>query len=338
MSSTRPAFLYAALVLGMAQTSVVMANEAIQATDREAIKARIEALNDELDELNKQLQETQAESDQLAVLEQAERRRELEQESERNPVAITTYRRNYLLPWSYNTQPDQTNFNEISSSEVDHAEVKFQFSFKVNLLDNLFGDNGDLYFAYTQRSWWQAYNSDASSPFRETNYEPEVFISFDNDLTLFGWTNVQNRYGFAHQSNGQSQPLSRSWNRLYADFVFQRGDWILSLTPHWRVPEDDDDDDNPDLDSYIGYGDVTLLHSFGNHEVSLMLRGNPGKHHFGGRLDYSFPLTGKIRGHVQYYDGYGENLIDHDHDVQRFGLGFSLNTFIAGVPGYSASR
>ncbi|SDK83239.1 phospholipase A1 [Modicisalibacter muralis] len=269
-----------------------------------------------------------------ATLEQAETRRELEQESEDNPLAITVYRRNYLLPWTYNTNPDQQAFNSISSDgNADKAEVKFQISLKINVLEDMFGDNGDLYFAYTQRSWWQAYNADASSPFRETNYEPEAFVSFDNDLTLFGWTNTINRIGYAHQSNGQSQPLSRSWNRIYADMLFQRGDWAVSVAPHWRIPESDEDDDNPDLDNYIGYGDITVVRAFGDHEVSLLVRGNPGKHHYGARLDYSFPLVGKIRGYIQYYDGYGESLIDYDQDVQRLGLGFSLNTFLAGIPG-----
>lgn len=269
-----------------------------------------------------------------ATLEQAETRRELEQESESNPLAITVYRRNYLLPWTYNTNPNQEAFSAISNEgNADNAEVKFQISLKINVLENMFGDNGDLYFAYTQRSWWQAYNADASSPFRETNYEPEAFVSFDNDLTLFGWTNTINRIGYAHQSNGQSEPLSRSWNRLYADMLFQRGDWAVSVAPHWRIPESDDEDDNPDLENYIGYGDITVVRAFGDHEVSMMLRGNPGKHNYGVRLDYSFPLAGKIRGYIQYYDGYGESLIDYDQDVQRLGLGFSLNTFLAGVPG-----
>lgn len=269
-----------------------------------------------------------------STLEQAETRRELERESERNPLAITVYRRNYLLPWTYNTNPNQSDFDAISGNgDADKAEVKYQISLKVNVIDNLFGNNGDLYFAYTQRSWWQAYNSEASSPFRETNYEPEAFISFDNYSSFLGWTNVQNRVGFAHQSNGQSQPLSRSWNRLYADFVFQRGNWALSVAPHWRVPESDDEDDNPDLDDYIGYGDITVVRAFGDQELSLLVRGNPAEHHYGAQIDYTFPLAGKVRGHIQYYDGYGESLVDHDQDVQRIGLGFSLNTFLAGLPG-----
>ncbi|MGQ7242539.1 phospholipase A [Salinicola sp. V024] len=266
--------------------------------------------------------------------EQADVRRDLEAETAENPLAITTYRRNYFLPWTYNTNPDKSDFREITSEgDVDNSEIKFQLSFKIKLLDDVFGRNGDLYFAYTQRSWWQAYNSEASAPFRETNYEPEGFVSFDNRWTVLGWTNTINRVGFAHQSNGRSDPLSRSWNRIYAETIFQRGDWAVSVAPHWRIPENDEEDDNPDLENYIGYGDLTVVRAYGDQEVSLMVRGNPGKSNYGGQLDYSFPLFGKVRGYVQYYKGYGESLIDYDHDVQRIGLGFSINTFLAGIPG-----
>ncbi|WP_136065582.1 phospholipase A [Modicisalibacter radicis] len=279
-------------------------------------------------------QDGESDSATESALEQAQTRRDYEDESNRNPLAITAFRRNYLLPWTYNTDPNQGAFDEISDeTDADNAEVKFQLSLKINVLEDLFGDNGDLYFAYTQRSWWQAYNSDASAPFRETNYEPEVFVSFDNYFSLLGWTNTLNRIGYAHQSNGRSQPLSRSWNRIYADMLFQRGDWAISIAPHWRVPESENNDDNPDLENYIGYGDITVIRAFGDQEVSVMARGNPGKHHYGVQFDYSFPLAGKIRGHVQYYDGYGESLIDYDNDVQRLGIGFSLNTFLAGIPG-----
>ncbi|WP_192036400.1 phospholipase A [Halomonas sp. YLGW01] len=273
----------------------------------------------------------EAMADELAAqraLEEAEQRRELEAESENNPFAITAYRRNYLFPWSYNSTPDEDNFRPISESEVGNAEVKFQFSAKFKLADNLFVNNGDLYFAYTQRSWWQAYNSEASSPFRETNFEPEFFLSFDNDLSMMGWTNIQNRLVFNHQSNGRSEPLSRSWNRLYAESVFQRGDWVISLAPHWRIPESEEEDDNPDIERYMGYGDITLARRLKeNHEVSLLVRGNPGAGHMGYQFDYSLPLSSSMRWHIQYYHGYGESLVGYDTSNNRLSLGFSLNSF-----------
>lgn len=262
------------------------------------------------------------------TLEEAEQRRELESESENNPFAITTYRRNYLFPWSYNTSPNQEAFRNISDAEVGNAEVKFQFSVKFKLADDVLVNNGDFYFAYTQRNWWQAYNSEASSPFRETNFEPELFLSFDNDLSLMGWTNIQNRVAFNHQSNGRSEPLSRSWNRLYLDSVFQRGDWVINVSPYWRIPESAEEDDNPDIERYMGYGDITVARRLNkNHEASLLVRGNPGAGHMGYQFDYSLPLSDSMRWHIQYYYGYGESLVDYNHKNNRLSIGFSLNSF-----------
>ncbi|MFP4137892.1 MAG: phospholipase A [Halomonas sp.] len=265
-------------------------------------------------------------AEDMAVVEAAERR-QLEQESNRNPYAITAYRRNSLFPLSYNRHPHQEAYTDLTGEDgMERAELKFQFSAKVALAEALFGDTGDLYFAYTQRSWWQAYNTDDSSPFRETNYEPELFLSFDNAWQILGWTNVRNRLAVNHQSNGRSGALSRSWNRLYLETVFQRGDWAVSLAPHYRLPEATGDDDNPDIERYMGYGDLTVARRFGDNELSLMARGNPSAGHMGAQLDYSWPLfDSKVRAHVQYYQGYGESLIDYDHRSQRLSFGFSLN-------------
>ncbi len=262
----------------------------------------------------------------IAVVEAAGRR-QLEQASNRNPYAITAYRRNYLFPLTYNRKPNHAAYTELTGEEgMERSELKFQFSAKVALAEGLFGNTGDLYFAYTQRSWWQAYNTDDSSPFRETNYEPEIFLSFDNDWQVLGWANIRNRIVVNHQSNGRSNDLSRSWNRFYLETIFQRGDWAVSLAPHYRLPETTGDDDNPDIERYMGYGDMTLARRFGDNELSLMLRGNPGAGHMGGQFDYSWPLfDSKIRAHVQYYHGYGESLIDYDQNTQRLSLGFSLN-------------
>ncbi|MCW4150996.1 phospholipase A [Halomonas sp. 18H] len=254
-------------------------------------------------------------------------RRLLEEESEQNPYAITTHRRNYLLPLSYTNSPNDEAFDSIDDeADANNIEMKFQFSAKFQLPDGLLPAGGDLYFAYTQQSWWQAYNTDASSPFRETNYEPELFADFENDWTFAGWTNINNRLAFNHQSNGRSGELSRSWNRVILTSTFINDDWGISLQPHWRVPESSDEDDNPDIDDYRGYGDITVARRFfDDQEASLMLRGNPGEGNMGAQFDYSWPLFGKVRGHVQYYTGYGDSLIDYDRNVHRLGIGFSLN-------------
>lgn len=255
------------------------------------------------------------------------KRRQLEAESKYNPLAITTHRRNYLLPFNYTTTPNIESFRYIDDEHgPDRLEMVFQFSAKFALAENLIFDNGDLYFGYTQRSWWQAYNTDASSPFRETNYEPELFLDFDNNTTLFGWTNINNRIGINHQSNGRSNPLSRSWNRITMSSTFVKDNWALTLAPHWRIPERSSDDDNPDIHHYKGYGDIIVGRQLaGGQEATVKWRGNLAKGNMGAQLDYSWPLFGKVRGHLQYYYGYGDNLIDYDREVQRLGIGFSLN-------------
>jgi phospholipase A1 len=318
--------------------SADMLSQSAQADTQEEIEARIRALNTELYQLRQQLQQIDSPEEaaqgvppkqlpEEVALEDLSDRRQWEQESSRNPFSITTHRINYLFPVSYNTNQDANNFREVTdASGPNNNEVKFQFSAKFNLAEDIFGNVGDVYFAYTQRSWWQAYNTDASSPFRETNYEPEVFIDFDSAWSALGWVNTRNRIAFNHQSNGRSDPLSRSWNRVYLESTLQRGDWALTLAPHWRVPESDGDDDNPDIERFVGYGDIRLAKRLqNNHEFAGQLRGNPSTGNYGTQVDYSWPAFNGVRAHVQYYYGYGESMIDYDNRVHRLSLGFSLN-------------
>jgi len=242
-------------------------------------------------------------------------------------LGVRPYRRNYLLVASYNDNtnrdfPDESVDLPFVGDALDNVEMKFQISFEVPVWRNLLRDDLDLYFAYTQLSFFQAYNQEYSAPFRETNYEPELGLHWRPDLELLGWRLDSARVAMNHQSNGRSEPLSRSWNRLIGDARISRDDLSLGLRL-WSLLGDRDPTDNPDITDYYGYGELYAGYQLGKHNFGLMLR-NPidaGAV----QLDWSYPLSDTVRFYVQYFNGYGESLLDYDHPVNRIGVGFSLN-------------
>ncbi len=268
-----------------------------------------------------------------------DRRVRSEEKNSGNLFTITPHKQNYILLASYNGNPNGTGL-EVDDSELDNIEAKFQLSLKIPLAAALFGRyDGTLYAAYTMKSFWQAYNNDISSPFRETNHEPEMFLALRNDMEFFGFKNSYIMTGFSHQSNGQGGERSRSWNRLYLDFIFERGDFALSIKPWYRLPEgaksyigDPDGDDNPDISSYMGYGELSGFWSSNGHTLSLMLRNNLRTSNNRGAIElgWSFPLGEGIplKGYIQYFNGYGESLIDYNSSVNRIGIGVLLTDWL----------
>jgi phospholipase A1/A2 len=208
---------------------------------------------------------------------------------------------------------------------ISHEELKLQLSFQTKAADNLFGGNGDLWLAYTQVSYWQAFNEGASAPFRESNYEPEAFVSFLTDYRVLGLRLRAASAGIMHQSNGRSQPLSRSWNRLYGELQLVRGAFGLSVKPWVRI-ERGGSDDNPDIEDYLGRYELRASYERGGHVFGLMLRNVfDRERRYNSELSWSFPITGRLRGLVQWYNGYGENLIDYNHSNHRFGVGILMS-------------
>ncbi|MFH1216767.1 MAG: phospholipase A [Pseudomonadota bacterium] len=262
-----------------------------------------------------------------------------EAKSHLNLFSILPHKPNYILVGSYNDTPNGDALN-LDDSEIDNTEIKFQVSFKVPLVRDLLGDdNGHLYAAYTMKSFWQAYNNDISSPFRETNHEPELFFALRSNKKFLGWNNPYILAGFSHQSNGRSGSDSRSWNRLYLDFILEKGDFALSIKPWYRLPESDKSylgdpsgDDNPDISEYMGYGELTGAWAKWGHTVSILLRNNLRRHDNRGavELGWSFPLSDEmpLRGYLQYFNGYGESLIDYNSSTNRIGFGVLLTDWL----------
>ncbi|WLQ12159.1 phospholipase A [Hahella aquimaris] len=263
-----------------------------------------------------------------------------EQLSSNSRSVITPHLRNYLMPVSYlknpNSEPLREAYDLGEDAELDNLEAKFQISLKVPLAQGTFIDSDAIFFGVTLKSFWQVYNHDYSAPFRETNYEPEVFWIAPVDWTFSTADFSLLAVGFSHQSNGRSQPLSRSWNRIYANFIWEHNRFVFSLKPWWRIPEDQKKDrldpkgdDNPDIDDYMGHFEFTTAYRWDNYEASLMLRNNLREDNKGAvELGFTFPLWKRLRGYVQYFNGYGENLMDYNASVERIGIGVLLTDLL----------
>jgi phospholipase A1 len=218
--------------------------------------------------------------------------------------------------------------------DLDSNELKFQVSFKAEmvsrqafervgvtpLLGHIGIDSVRLWFGYTHQVNWQMYNAGSSRPFRETNYEPEAILTFGSGNEGDGFKLVN--LALVHQSNGSVEAHSRGWNRVYAQGGWEWGR-ISVLARVWhRLSESADDDDNPDITRYLGNGDLVIRHQTdGGYVSSLLVRRRFVL------LNWATPLLaalGAARLHVQLSSGYGETLIDYNHNQTTIGLGVSF--------------
>jgi len=248
-----------------------------------------------------------------------------------NRFMLTPHKRNFLYPLSYNNSPNIEPYQESNSpiTQLDQTEAELQLSIKILLRESIFNDNGHLYLGYTNHSFWQVYSNRDSAPFRETDHQPEFILSFVNNWDIFGFNNSVNQIILNHQSNGSGGLLSRSWNRIMLTSVFERDNFVFSLTPWYRIPEpkqefpgDPDGDDNPDITHFMGNFEFSSAYTDNNNIYSLMLRNNLDADNKGAiELGWSFPLSTNLRGQFNYFNGYGHSLLDYNKDTEVFTLG-----------------
>lgn len=237
---------------------------------------------------------------------------------------IKAHNANYFLPLS--ARVDGQNYARTGSGLTAHkakeAETEFQVSIKYDIIANLFGLNEVYTAAYTQLSFWQLYAD--SAYFRETNYNPEAFITFPISAPESLDFVRALRVGFAHQSNGRGGFEERSWNYFYATAYFQYkylftefkvwSSWDSALTY------------NPDLLDYLGYGHLQFSLPYKKHLLQLKLKSAFNGHN-SVELSYNYPIFGRndLFLYVKGFSGYGESLIDYDNKVEKVGLGFSIS-------------
>lgn len=254
-----------------------------------------------------------------------------------DPYVITPHRMNYILPITFTDSLNIDAYKNVDqwSENITDIESKFQLSIKVPLnYDDILLENDGLFFAMTLESWWQVYANNISKPFRETNYQPEIFYIAPLPWHPFG-SNTGFLVGAEHQSNGRSQQLSRSWNRVYAGILMETDNFAMAIKPWIRLRENEKEfeldpkgDDNPDILDYMGHFEVTMAYKFDELEFIFEGRQNFARHKGGYKFGATFPFWGRLKGYVEYFTGYGNSLIEYNHKQQRIGIGIALTDIL----------
>lgn len=231
------------------------------------------------------------------------------------PKGLSLYRPNYLLPV---TLPDD-------AEDEGDVEFKFQLSLQYQIAES------PVFAAYTQESYFRWLDADDSRPFREVNHKPELWYRFRPGRLEPDWLGLD--VGIEHQSNGEDQPDSRSWNRAYVRPWLEQGPWWGELKVWARVgeedepstPEDPEGDDNPDILDFYGHHELRLAYRFDDGQrVSALTRYAFDTGRGALRLDYAHPTGGGGHWFVELFTGYGESLETFRENRTRIGVGFAL--------------
>jgi len=202
-----------------------------------------------------------------------------------------------------------------------NLNARFQISLKFRLFQPSEGEEtgffNNLYLGYSQTSLWDL--GEHSAPFRDSSYRPAVFWQSDRI-----WESGDRRKslgfdgGFEHESNGRDGETSRALNSLFARPTLRyRLDDGSTLSFGPKVKYYASRNGNPDIADYRGHVDYQLRWA---KDDGLMVSALVRKGHEKGslQLDMAYPLRklglGRLNGflHVQYFNGYGETLLDYN--------------------------
>ena len=200
------------------------------------------------------------------------------------------------------------------------SNARFQLSFKYRLFSPKdakaprFWEN--FYFGYTQTSLWDIHGE--SSPFVDTTYNPSLFwrsgaLWNPQDSPV----HVGLMAGVEHKSNGKDDEESRSLNDYFVqpefNYRFTNGS-TLQFAP--RLKAYFATSDNPDYKDYFGHVDWKLSwrQDHGLSVAALYKRGRHGRD--AKQVELAWPLKRtplNMNGYffVQYYQGYGETLLNY---------------------------
>ena len=233
---------------------------------------------------------------------------------------VQAYKNNYISVGKMRNQNGQAPF---SGKTLD---IKFELGMKFGIFPDVDGLEplSPLKFGYSQRSWWDI--SEDSAPFKEHNYNPEIFWDFTEALARPSSKprlHIFDLVGIEHQSNGLDGVNSRSWDRVYASRNLRISEAWSWTFKYWQAMNLGGF--NEDIEDYLGSAEVTThfdINNWARLNLKTLLGRKSDKLSY--QLDLIVPMSRWInsRFFLSYYNGYGEALITYNKKTSSIRAGF----------------
>ena len=201
------------------------------------------------------------------------------------------------------------------------ADAKFQISISQRLTKSILPFNSSLLLTYTQKSFWDIYQY--SAPFSENNYNPGITfvrpILRKNQLRGVGVLSIE------HESNGLDSISSRSWNYLtFSGLYFYNSNISIQAKIWFGLLGDG----VKDFYNYRGHGllAINYRNKKDNIWTSLILNPTGKLGEMNTIFEFNFKPGKKANQYLflQWYNGYGENLIDYNHFTSMIRVGICM--------------
>ena len=202
-----------------------------------------------------------------------------------------------------------------------NSDVKFQISFQQRLTKSVLPGNTYLYLFYSQKAIWHVFEN--SLPFHDLNFNPGVglskFIIMKNRLV--GKVTVM----VEHESNGRDGTASRSWNKISWAGEAYISPVLMAHAKYW-IPIVDGKY-NRDILRYSGIYQAGFQAISNDNKWVLdmtLVKRKGWDLNFNTIVQLGFRINHNSNQFImlQYYNGYGECMMDYKqyHSRPRIGL------------------
>lgn len=209
-----------------------------------------------------------------------------------------------------------------------NSDIKFQISLGIRLTNNTLPFGTYIFLMYTQKAFWNVFQK--SLPMHDINFNPGIGIArpfFIADRYVGKLT-----FMLEHESNGKSEEESRSWNKISLGGSALINEWLMVHSKFW-IPIVDGEN-NRDILKYSGIWQTGFVAYTPNKKLSLgltLVKRAGWNLNFNTIVDFIWRVSDKTNLNLllQYYNGYGENMIDYRqfHSRLRVGIVFRPSFF-----------